>query len=66
MTGILKKIISAWDSFWASFWGDDRRGGLSEEEYEEYEFLGACMEWRRLTHSEAVRYNHLYEKRGMR
>lgn len=40
------------------------RGGLTEEEYEEYEFLGGCMDWRVLSPEEEIRYWELHERRG--
>lgn len=43
--------------------GKDDRGNLTQDEYEEYEFLGESMEWRRLMRDEQERYDYLNNKR---
>lgn len=42
----------------------DDCGDLTQAEYDEYEFLGEAMEWRRLSPAEQERFNELHAKRG--
>lgn len=58
-------IVQKLKSCWASFWGDPVMGGLSVDEYEEYECLWACYEWRRLSRVEQERLEELEYKRGI-
>ncbi len=38
------------------------RGGLTEDEFEEYEMLGSFMDWRVLSDAEQERYEELHRK----
>ena len=38
-------------------------GSLTEDEIEEYEYLGECMDWRVLSAEEKARYEQLHAKR---
>ena len=63
---ILSLIAEEVAAFWRGLWLDPIRGELSEDEYEEYEFLGQCNEWRVLTKVEEERFNELHNKRGLK
>ena len=63
---ILSTLAEEIAAFWRGLWLHPTYGELTEDEYEEYEFLGACMEWRILTKVEEERYNELHNKRGLK
>jgi hypothetical protein len=63
---ILSTLVDEIAEFWASLWLHPVYGKLDQDEYEEYEFLGECMEWRRLTKVEEERFNELHNKRGLK
>lgn len=58
----IRQTLAVW---WAAIWGDPILGGLTQEEYEEWEFLGECMDWRVLRDWEQERYDELNKKRGI-
>ena len=48
---------------WRWMFGDVELLGLTPEEYEEYEFLGALLEWRDHDHEQAARFADLSKRR---
>lgn len=57
--GLWSKIVETW----CAFWGDPYLGGLTYDEFEEYEALGEAMEWRRLDVDERGRFQELQQKK---
>lgn len=48
---------------WRYLFGDGDLAGLTPEEFEEYEFLGALLEWRDHNPEQEARFAQLSKKR---